>query len=349
MVLFLDNMQWSDAATCSSLETLFEGQNGRYIMCVCTVSEREGQASPALSRLIERLGSAQTRVLRLALQPLSRQDLADFLRDTMRGEASDVEPLVDLLLKTTGGNPFFAIQLLKTFEQGKLVEYDHDWARWSFRMSAITRAALPGDVTDLLTRRMRGLSAAGQGALAMAASTGHQFDWETVSTIDRQRHDSVAEGLAEAVEAGFIQTADMPYSSGAGEGTRPYSFLHELVHEAAYGLIPAGQEPVLHLNVGRRLLAASGDQVADVRVFEIVHHLNFGRALITDAGERLQLARLNLTAGTRAKSWTAYQAAVSCLEAGIASLRAPDWKSNHELMLRLYLEAAECQYLTGAD
>jgi predicted ATPase len=85
VVLFLDNMQWSDAATCSALEALFEGQNGRYLMCVCAVSEREGQASPALSRLIERLGSAQTRVRRLALQPLSRQDLADFLRDTMRG------------------------------------------------------------------------------------------------------------------------------------------------------------------------------------------------------------------------------------------------------------------------
>ena len=55
-------------------------------------------------------------------------------------------------------------------------------------------------------------------------------------------------------------------------------------------------------------------------IFEIVNQLNRGAALITSQDERERLAELNLIAGKRAKSSTAYHSALNYLTAGAALL-----------------------------
>jgi predicted ATPase len=86
---------------------------------------------------------------------------------------------------------------------------------------------------------------------------------------------------------------------------------------------------------------------APEQVFVIVRHLNFASGLITDGTERLALAQLNLTAGQRAKSSTAYQAALMYFQAGISLLTEAHWDSDYELSFALHQEAAECDYLSG--
>jgi predicted ATPase len=82
-------------------------------------------------------------------------------------------------------------------------------------------------------------------------------------------------------------------------------------------------------------------------VFDIVRHLNFASELITDASERLALAQLNLTAGRRAKSSMAYQAALTYFQVGIGLLTEAHWDCDYGLLFALYQEAAECDYLGG--
>ncbi len=53
------------------------------------------------------------------------------------------------------------------------------------------------------------------------------------------------------------------------------------------------------------------------REFDIVRHLNFASTRITDPIERLALAQLNLIAGQRAKSATAYEVALVYFKTGI--------------------------------
>ena len=127
-----------------------------------------------------------------------------------------------------------------------------------------------------------------------------------------------------------------------------YSFLHDRVQQAAYGLIPEGQKMPVHLDVGRLLLADFDADVPDDRIFTIVNHLNIGGDLIDNAAERLLLARLNLVAGRKAKTSAAYRAALEYFEKGAALLDDSAWSSEYELLFSLHLEAAECQYLAGA-
>ena len=57
---------------------------------------------------------------------------------------------------------------------------------------------------------------------------------------------------------------------------------------------------------------------------------------------------LNLIAGRRAKSSTAYSSALTYLTAGASLLPADAWKRLHDLAFALELNRAECEFLTGA-
>ncbi len=67
---------------------------------------------------------------------------------------------------------------------------------------------------------------------------------------------------------------------------------------------------------------------------------------MVDPIERLDLARLNLSAGRKAKASTAYSAAVDYLATGITLLPKDAWVCHYELTLVLHTEVADAAYLS---
>ena len=61
-----------------------------------------------------------------------------------------------------------------------------------------------------------------------------------------------------------------------------------------------------HLRIGRLLASRTAPDEREEKIFDIVNQLDRGAALITAPKEREQVAELNLIAGKRAKSATAY-------------------------------------------
>jgi predicted ATPase len=350
LVVFLDDLQWVDAATLDLLQALLTGPDIHHLLIIGAYRDNEVDLGHVLTWAVNRLESSDARVSRLWLGPLALPDLTAFVSDTLHRETPYVDVLARLIQKKTDGNPFFVIQFLKTLEQEGHFVFDYAEAGWSFQMDAIAAAGITDNVVDLMTRKIRRLSAPAQQALTLAACIGNQFDWDTFVTVSRQSPEEAASGLAEAVEAGLIQKSADP-STPAASGTRAgvmYSVLHDRVQQAAYGLIPGAQKKPVHLDVGRLLLADFSPEGSDDRIFTIINHLNIGGDLVTSGVERLSLARLNLAAGRKAKTSAAYRAAVEYFDSGLGLLDSSSWQSDYELMFPLHLESAECHYLAGA-
>src|SRR6185437_12269226 len=72
-----------------------------------------------------------------------------------------------------------------------------------------------------------------------------------------------------------------------------------------------------------------------------------GADLITSEDERYQVAEINLVAGKRAKASTAYASALQYFIVGEALLTNDCWERHHDLIFRLELHRAECEFLTG--
>ena len=223
--------------------------------------------------------------------------------------------------------------------------------RWTYRIEAIEGAPTTDNVIDLMTRKIQRLSATTQRVLSLAACIGNPFDQNTLAIVSEHLPANTAEDLSEAINEGLIQTRgrlDESATTPGREAAVPmYAFLHDRVQQSAYALIPAEQQPNVHLMVGRLLLSRTPAERVEEKIFDIVHHWNLGRSLVTEAAERLVLARLNLRAGRKAKSSTAYQAALNYLQAGLSLLTKDHWDSDYELSFAIHVEAAECEYLAG--
>jgi serine/threonine protein kinase len=111
--------QWAaDSATLSLLGPLLTNQGIQYLFLMGAYRDNEVDAVHPLMRTLDALESAGVGLHRVTLGPLQLPDLSRFVRDTLRGEITEVAPLAELVWEKTGGNPFFVIEFLKTLKHG---------------------------------------------------------------------------------------------------------------------------------------------------------------------------------------------------------------------------------------
>ena len=349
LVLFLDDLQWVDAATLELLHPVLTDVDARALLVIGAYRDNEVTADHPLSTAIARLERDNARLRKLTLGPLDDSSLLAFLADCLRTKA-DLSGLAALLRQKTDGNPFFVIQFLRSLQHDRLLALDRERRRWTFRLDAISEAGTTDNVVTLMTQRIQRLTVDGQEVLRLAACIGSTFRWQTFLTASSLQPDRAEAGLKEALNAGLIRPADHEYEAQIASATErgSYAFIHDRVQQAAYALIPEREQPAVHLGVGRQLLAECGSQVPEERLFEIVNHLNFGRRLVENVAERLTLARLNLAAARKAKAATAYTAALDYVSAGIDACSDEECDSNYELLFALHFERGECLYLAGS-
>ncbi|MEK7833216.1 MAG: sigma 54-interacting transcriptional regulator, partial [Acidobacteriota bacterium] len=349
LVVFLDDLQWADAATLGLLQPLLTSSGIQSLFLMGACRDNEVDAAHLLTRTLLALESAGVELRRVDLGPLQLTDLTRFIGDALHCELSEAAPLAVLVWEKTTGNPFFVIQFLKTLKQQGLLKFDYERGRWAYRIEEIVGAAMTDNVVDLMTQKIQRLSAETQRALTLASCIGNSFDSQTLAIVSEQSPEAADEALKEAVDEGLILVI--------ADQSQSYAFLHDRVQQAAYALIPEEWKQLVHLAVGRLLRQRADlghanekladEKLADDKLFDVVHHLNLGGGLISEDAERLALARLNLSAGRKAKSSTAYDAALEYLKAGISLLNESEWESEYELAFALHLEAAECLNLCG--
>ncbi|MBI3424545.1 MAG: sigma 54-interacting transcriptional regulator [Acidobacteria bacterium] len=369
LVLFLDDLQWADAATLGLLQPLLTTKDIQSLLLLGAYRDNEVDAAHPLLRTLKTVETAGGQMQRLTLGPLGLSELAQLICAVLHGELAEAAPLAELVLAKTGGNPFFVTQFLRTLKQEGYLRFEHARGRWAYDLTAIAAAPLTDNVIELLTRKLQRLPAATQHVLTLAACIGNTFDQATLALVSEQSPAAVAADLQAALAEGLIlEMADggmrmadssnveaMVESVIVADENPPsafrhppsYAFLHDRVQQAAYALIPAERKQSVHLAVGRLLRARATAEHSEERLLAAVQHLNLGSGLITDAAERVTLAQLNLQAGQKAKAATAHTAALDYFQAGAQLLTEENWQSDYDLAFALRLEAAECQRLGG--
>ncbi len=337
LALFLDDLQWLDAATVDLFEDLLTRPDVRHLMLIGAYRDNEVDFAHPLMRRLETIRQAGATVQDIILAPLARKDLARLIADSLRCRPARATPLAQLVHEKTAGNPFFAIQFISALAEEGLLTFDHGAARWSWDLSRILAKGYTDNVVDLMVGKLNRLPIETQNALRQLACLGNSADLALLAMVYQDSKEVMHGDLWEAVRMGLVFR-----SEGA------YRFLHDRVQEAAYSLIPANLRGAAHLRIGRLLAAQTPPDKREEAIFEIVNQLNRGAALITARDEREQLAERDLIAGKRAKASGAHASALTYFVAGMALLAEDSWERRHQLTFALELNRAECEFLTGA-
>jgi PAS domain S-box-containing protein len=336
LALFLDDLQWLDAATLDLMEYLLNQSDLRNLFLVGAFRDNEVTPTHPLVRKLEAI-RVTGRVGDIQLAPLSAEDLGDLVADSLRCRVQEAALLAGLVHAKTDGNPFFVIQFLHALADEGLVAFDHERTRWSWDLGAIDARRYTDNVVELLVGKLTRLSFNTRDVLRQFACLGNVADVATLSIVLGMPEEQVHAALSEAMRQQLIDP-----------GARSYKFIHDRIQEAAYALIAENARAEAHLTIGRLLWARTPLEKRDEVIFEIVNQLNRGASLITSRDEREQVAELNLIAGKRAKASTAHVSALSYLIAGVANMPDDAWERRPNLVFALELHRAECEFLTGA-
>jgi PAS domain S-box-containing protein len=336
LAVFLDDLQWLDAATLDLMEDLLTQRDVRHLMLIGAYRDNEVSSVHPLIRKRASIRQAGGAVREIVLAPLTREDLGQLIADSLHCDLERGKPLASLVHDKTGGNPFFAIHFITALAEEGLLSFDHGEGRWSWDLHRIHAQGYTDNVVDLMVAKLNRLPVETQNALQQLACLGNSADFASLRTVYQSWNEELHGRLWEAVRAGLIfRTEDS------------YKFLHDRFQEAAYSLIPEESRAEAHLRIGMLLAAHISAEKREGLIFEIVNQLNRGSHLIASAEERERVAELNLIAGRRAKTSTAYASALNYLLAGRALLTEETWSHNYELIFDIELCLAECELLTA--
>jgi PAS domain S-box-containing protein len=342
LALFLDDLQWLDAATLDLLEDLLTQPDLKHLMLIGAYRNNEVDATHPLARKLDAIRKTGAIVQEIMLAPLASEHLAHLIADALRCKPERATGLAQLVHEKTGGNPLFALQFMSALAEEGLLTFDHDAARWSWDLNRIHAKGYTDNVVDLMLGKLTRLPSETRTVLQQLACFGNRAEIATLCLIRGTSEEAVHAELWEAVRQELIL-----HLEGA------YKFMHDRVQEAAYSLIPADLRAEVHLRIGRLLAAHTPPEKREEAIFEIVNQINQawkdqGAALIVEQEERERLAELNLIAGKRAKASTAYASALNYFVTGRELLAEDIWERRRELIFALELNRAECEFLTGA-
>ncbi|MEG4348338.1 AAA family ATPase [Microcoleus sp. LAD1_D3] len=375
LVIFLDDLQWSDSASLKLLQVLMSEKDSQNLLVIGAYRDNEVSPAHPFMLAVAEMEKSQVTVNTITLEPLSQDDINDLIADTLSCEILLAQPLTELVYQKTKGNPFFSTQFLRALQEDGLIAFNPTplsspltnggqrgvTGGWQCDIAKVKALTITDDVVEFMAVQLQKLPPETQDVLKLAACIGAQFDLNTLAVVSEKSPEETAADLWKSLQEGFILPTSEIYKFYLGKEERTtspalpttaaqlphYKFLHDRVQQAAYSLIPDDQKQATHLKIGQLLLPNFSEVERGEEVFDIINHFIIGSELITQQEERTKLAKISLFAGQRAKLSTAYESATKYLAFGLSFLPSNKWESAYKLTFTMYLESLEAEFLAG--
>jgi DNA-binding winged helix-turn-helix (wHTH) protein/tetratricopeptide (TPR) repeat protein len=320
LVLVLEDLHWSDAATFGLLAALAaRTEPARCLVVATTRPPDDAGAAPGLATLLVEL-TTSGRAAAIDLLPLSRADVAA----VVAARAPDKVSLADSIYRRTGGHALFVAHLLDD-----LLAAPPGDRKATLRMPATLRRLLTAQL-DRLPKHSRTL-------LQVAALSDNTFAVASVAAaLDLDPLVAEAQCL-ELAHARLLVSLE-PAHGPDGTVTARFRFAHELLREVAAEAVPPARTCDLHLRLGERLergFAGHSDEAAT----ELAFH--FATAL-----DRPRAVRYLRVAAQNASRRLAPAAAAEHLQHALALVDA-ELAGDHALQAQLHEELGNALRATG--
>jgi DNA-binding CsgD family transcriptional regulator/tetratricopeptide (TPR) repeat protein len=241
LLWIMEDLHWADRSTRDLLAYLATTLRSGRVLLVGSFRSDELDRRHPLRRLLGELGRNR-RVQRLELPRFTRAELTEQLTGLLSTDPP--ARLVDDVYARSGGNPFFAEELL---------------------LAGADPGVLPLSLREVLLARVVRLQPRTQQLLRVAAAAGPGVTQPLLAAVAGLDDQQLLEGLREAVDQQLL----VPDPAG-GEG---YVFRHALVAEAVYAELLAGERVGLHTALAAALEAGiEGEGPPASRAARLAYH-----------------------------------------------------------------------------
>ena len=260
MVIVIDDLHWADKHTVLLLRHLATTLGPAEVLVIGTYRDTEVAGSHPLVDVLAALRREST-VERLDVKGLDTDGVRELLA-SLAGRDADAAraELAQVVQHETGGNPFFATELLRHLAGAGAIELED--GRWETKVS-LSSVGIPASVREVVAQRIRGLGDQVHEVLNVASVIGRDFDLGLLARASEGSERDVLACLESAVAAQVVGEV-------VGAPGR-FSFTHDLFNHALYDGLSASRRSLLHGSIAAMLEADCGGDPGD-RVGELARH-----------------------------------------------------------------------------
>ena len=251
-VLFIDDIQWADAATLEFLSYAVKRVRGEPILILLSFRRED---SKSLESWL--LPLAERRTLEVArLGRLETTQLGSLLKNLTTLETPDLTWLTDLLSRESEGNPFYVMEYLRWLHHTGVAELGASGWIAAVKRENLAATNLPDGVRTLLWARYQSLDEGAREVLELTAVIGRSFPLGLLEQVSQCDPLALWATLEPLIAAGLV-------SDLSGER---YSLSHDKLRQTVYESIGPPLKRALHDRVARALQAQRADPA------ELAHH-----------------------------------------------------------------------------
>ncbi|MCP4747334.1 MAG: AAA family ATPase [Desulfobacteraceae bacterium] len=345
LVIFLDDLQWADAASFRLLQGLLTAPKPSQLFIIAAYRKEQYHKEPLLSQLLNKLEQHKIDVCQIRLSALNQSDINSLICESLGCSRKKGIELAKLVFEKTYGIPFYLLEFIKSLRDRNLIYFDSTNKKWKWVFDEIKASAISENMSDLVSRKITSLDLQLQKLMTKASFLGCSFDKHILSIVSEAEIKNIDDCLDKAVSAGLIiPVRNNGHRIKSADSTLlacgNYRFSHEKIRTAAYNLVPEKDRKLRHWQIGSLIVKHARKHLLDKYIFIIVNQLNIGFSCLIARQEIQKLARLNLIAARQANKKAAYASAISFFKKAIELLGPGHWKTNYRLSLELYNEAA---------
>ena len=309
LLVIFENLNWVDGETQAFLDSLVESLPAARLLLMVNYRPEYTHGWGGKSYYTQ-----------FRIDPLEPESAEELLQAILGSEPT-LQPLKQLLVQQTEGNPFFLEECVQSLvETGALTG-----VRGQYRLQApVESLQMPPTVQAVLASRIDRLDPDEKRLLQAASVIGKDVPFALLEAIVEVPEETLRSGLMRLQSAEFIyETTLFP--------TLEYTFKHALTHDVAYGSLLTGRRRALHGRAMESLERLNADRLGE-QVERLAHHAVRGE--IWD--KAINYLR---QAGAKAVSRAANQEAVSLLDQALQALtHLPEGRAKLEQSIDIRLE-----------
>jgi class 3 adenylate cyclase/tetratricopeptide (TPR) repeat protein len=287
----LEDLHWIDAETRAVLDELVERLPGARVLLL--VNHRPEFRHGWGAAPHHRLGR---------LEPLRDQNATELL-DALLGADPSLDPLKQLVIERTDGNPFFVEETVRMLVETGLLAGDTG----AYRLAgALGNIQVPPTVRAVLAARIDRLAPEDKSLLQEASVIGTDVPWVLLSRIADLPAPVLRERIGRLVAGEFLyETWLFP--------DLLYTFTHAITHDVAYASLLGDHRRALHARIVEAIEQLVPDRLGE-HVERLAHHSL--RGLVWEKAERYlkQAATRAIGRGALAEAATYLEQAVGVLD-----------------------------------
>jgi len=342
IVLFLDDLQWSDFATVALLKQIIDHQDIENLFLVLSYRDNELSSTHALTKLLDEANHAPVPFTHLEIKPLQDNAVLSLITESLNISPEKAAPLIQIIVNKTAGNPFFTIEFVKSLKDKNILYRGHD-NHWEWDISALQKLEITDNVVDLTTERLTRLPKQNREILHAAACIGNTAKIKVINHVLPMETEAFERALQVMVNDGIISVFS---NSSNGDSLDYIKFSHDRVQQAAYLQNDLMAKDLVHYQIAEFYLELYDSHEADEFIFNYIEHLNLGASYYLKQKQQTMLVKRNLVAAKKAFESNAYLGSLYYFEQSEGFLPSDHWQQAYQLSYEITLGMAKALYLT---